>query len=550
VLKAVGEIGLALFMFTVGWTLDLEIVRRRGRAAALVSVASIVPPLLLGLGLATYLHPRHDVVDGATVAFAPFALFVAASMAVTAFPVLARIPAETGLARTALGALVVSAAAVDDVVGWSMVAVVLAALASDGPWDYVRVAAESAFFAGAVIVLARPLLRRLLRITTVAPEAIVVPIALAGAAATDAIGIHAVFGAFMVGAAMPRPVEGTAVAHVAVVVGVLAPVYFVTSGMAVDVPGLQAGDLADLVVIVAVACAGKFAGAYGGARAVGVQRRDAAAIGVLMNTRGLIDRAAHRGPRPRADRRSPVHIGAFDHRGDHAATPQDPAARPSARKRAGALTAVCNAIRNPSPYPAGRRVPRVIRARRARVRAPSFRFRRLWASSSRRALRCRSMPRECIRGPPSMRGSLSARPVAVGPVARVDTATRSLLRSPSHRRQLRLRLRPGLVEQDPLRPSEGGVGLLRAVADRREPDASELAEGAHHVEDDAGLARLVEVQAAADRDVEEVVRGQAAEQVGLEVVGRDEVLLAVARRHEQRRLWVVSAVGEELQSEE
>jgi Kef-type K+ transport system membrane component KefB len=289
VLKAIGEIGLVLFMFTVGWTLDLGVVRRRRRAAAAVSVASIVPALLLGLGLAAYLHPRHDVVDGATVAFAPFALFVAASMAVTAFPVLARILAETGLAGTALGGLVVSAAAVDDVVGWSMLAVALAALDSESPWDYVRVAAESALFAVAVLVLVRPLLRRLMQTARFAPEAIVVPAAFAGAAATDAIGVHAVFGAFLVGAAMPRPVEAPAERRVAVIVGVLAPVYFVMSGMAVDVPGLQAGDLGQLLVIVAVACAGKFLGAFGGARAVGVEARDAAAIGVLMNTRGLIE---------------------------------------------------------------------------------------------------------------------------------------------------------------------------------------------------------------------------------------------------------------------
>ena len=255
----------------------------------MVSVASIAPPLLLGLGLAAYLHPRHDVVDGAAVAFAPFALFVAASMAVTAFPVLARILAESGLAGTALGGLVVSAAAVDDVVGWSMLAVALAALDSQSPGDYVRVAAQSALLAVAVIVIVRPLLRRLVQTVGFAPEAIVVPAALAGAAATDAIGVHAVFGAFLVGAAMPRPVEAAAVRRVGVIVGVLAPVYFVLSGMAVDVPGLRAGDLGQLVVIVAVACAGKFLGAFAGAWAVGVEARDAAAIGVLMNTRGLIE---------------------------------------------------------------------------------------------------------------------------------------------------------------------------------------------------------------------------------------------------------------------
>jgi Kef-type K+ transport system membrane component KefB len=293
VVAQIGQVGLVLFMLTVGWELDLGVVRRGGRAAAAVSVASVVPAFALGLGLAAYLHPRHDVVGGAAVPFWPFALFVAAALAVTAFPVLARILRETGLAGTSLGAVAIAAAAVDDVIGWSALAFALAALDSDGPWEYARVVLGTAAFAAVVLLAARPLLRRLVSGGRLPADAVAIPAALGGAYVTDAIGIHAVFGAFLVGAAMPRPPGAAAGAdarrRVAVVAGVLGPVYFVTSGMAVDIPALRSRDVADLLLIVAAACAAKFAGAFAGARATGVEPRGAVALGVLMNTRGLIE---------------------------------------------------------------------------------------------------------------------------------------------------------------------------------------------------------------------------------------------------------------------
>jgi Kef-type K+ transport system membrane component KefB len=293
VLRLIGQLGLVLFMFTVGWELDLTLVRRRERAAATVSIASVLLPFALGMALAVHLHPAHDSIAGAPVPFWPFALFVGASLSLTAFPVLARILRETGLAGTELGALVLSAAAVDDILGWSALAFALAALASGGPWDYAQIVLETALFAGLVVFVARPLLRALLRSASPAREALVIPFALAGAYVTDAIGIHAVFGAFLSGAAMPRPGPGVALTELrrllAGAVGLLAPIYFVTSGMAIDIPGLRKADIGDLGLILAAACAGKFFGAFGGARLARVNVRDAAAIGVLMNTRGVIE---------------------------------------------------------------------------------------------------------------------------------------------------------------------------------------------------------------------------------------------------------------------
>jgi len=286
VLQLIGQLGLVLFMFSVGWDLDLKVVRRRERAAATVSIASILLPFALGLGLAAYLHPEHDTVAGAAVPFWPFALFLGASLSLTAFPVLARILQETRLVSTPMGALVLTAAAVDDVIGWSILAVALAVLASSGAWDYLRLLLETALFVGVVVLVVRPLLARMLHHPSPAREALVLPAALAGAYATDAIGIHAVFGAFLVGAAMPRPDATHALTELrrrlSPVIAFLAPVYFVTSGMAVDIPGLQAGDLTAFLLILTAACAGKFLGAFGGARVSGIGVRDSAAVGIQI----------------------------------------------------------------------------------------------------------------------------------------------------------------------------------------------------------------------------------------------------------------------------
>ena len=174
-LQLIGQLGLVLFMFAVGWDLDLQLVRRRERAAATVSIASILLPFALGLALAAHLHPEHDTVAGAAVPFWPFALFVGASLSLTAFPVLARIlQRDRAWRRPRSGALVLTAAAVDDVIGWTVLAVALAVLASSGAvglrahrWSRSRCSSPwSSSWCG-------PLLHRLLRNASPAREALV-----------------------------------------------------------------------------------------------------------------------------------------------------------------------------------------------------------------------------------------------------------------------------------------------------------------------------------------------------------------------------------------
>jgi Kef-type K+ transport system membrane component KefB len=289
VVSLIGQLGLVLFMFFVGWELDTGLLRRRPRSAAVVSVSSIVPPAALGLLLAVYLHPAHDVVRGKAVAFWPFALFTVAALCITALPVLARIVRETGLDGSPLGTLALSAAALDDLLGWTTLAFALAIVGSGGAWGFAATVAGTAAFVAAMLLTVRPLLAR--RLAAFAP--LVVPLALACAALTDALGIHAVFGAFVAGLAMPRPARLPLAAELRgrlePAVLLLAPIYFVISGMSVDLPGLRGSDVGDLFLVLAAASGGKFLGAFAGGRAIGAGPRPAAALGVLMNTRGLIE---------------------------------------------------------------------------------------------------------------------------------------------------------------------------------------------------------------------------------------------------------------------
>jgi Kef-type K+ transport system membrane component KefB len=296
-LRVVGQVALAIFMFTVGWSLDTGALRRHERTAAAISLASAVVPFALGVAVAFWLHRAHGVVDGEAVPFVPFALFIGASMSITAFPVLARILVDRGMAAGRLGALALTAAAVDDALGWMLVVVVLAVLSSAGAWDCARIAAELALVAVALLVVVRPALSRMVRRPSADPDAIAVVLvagALACAGLTELIGVHFVIGAFAFGLAVPREPAAKAAwapsrSRIVAMAGLLLPVYFVLPGLNVDATGLTAGDAGELAVVLCLACGGKIGGAVAAARARRVPWDDALRIGALMNTRGLIE---------------------------------------------------------------------------------------------------------------------------------------------------------------------------------------------------------------------------------------------------------------------
>ena len=301
-LNALSQIGLLVFMFLVGLELDPKVVRDRGRAAIVISHASIVAPFLLGALLALHLYPG---LAGERVTFTGFALFMGAAMSVTAFPVLARILAERRLLRTPLGSIAVACAAVDDVSAWCILAIVVViarAAGGDAPsggmplWGTLG---GSVAYAALVLTVGRRLLRKLetryARQGRVTQDMIAVLMVamLASALVTEWLGVHALFGAFLIGAASPKA-EGFVRALLErfedVMVVLLLPLFFAFTGLRTEVTLISGiGGWITGGLIIAVAVAGKLGGSTLAARFMNVPWRDAAVLGVLLNTRGLME---------------------------------------------------------------------------------------------------------------------------------------------------------------------------------------------------------------------------------------------------------------------
>jgi Kef-type K+ transport system membrane component KefB len=293
-LSALANLGVVMFMFTVGYQLDKSLFRGHERVAASVSVSSVILPLSLGTWLGVWLAGRHHVHD-----VLPFALFVGTAMSVTAFPVLARILTDRGMHRTRIGSIALASAAMDDALAWSLLVVVVAiAGAGAGGQEFRLLLAP--VYAGVMFGVVRPLLRRLVdvyqrrgRLTANVLAAVLVGLLLSSYA-TDWMGVKYIFGAFLFGFVMPR--DGAAAAALReeilgrleqVSVLVLLPVFFVVSGLNVDLSSVSLSGVVELCLILLVAIAGKFGGAFAGARIVGAPTRRAGVLATLINTRGL-----------------------------------------------------------------------------------------------------------------------------------------------------------------------------------------------------------------------------------------------------------------------
>ena len=296
-IEVFAQIGLIFFMFLVGAELDLGLIRGQGHAAALVSHASIIAPFLSGIALALVIFPNLGSPDGD---FLPFALFMGASMSITAFPVLARILTERGLHRTRLGAVTITCAAIDDVTAWCMLAVVVTVAKADSAASALPTVGWSILFIAGMVLLVRPLLGRLAqvhedqgRLSGTLIAMIFVGLVLSSLA-TDRIGIHAIFGAFLFGAIMPQRAELTEelfekLEDFSIIF--LLPLFFAFSGLRTDVLALGADPELWLYtgLVLAVAVAGKWGGSTLAAKAVGMGWRDSLSLGILMNCRGLTE---------------------------------------------------------------------------------------------------------------------------------------------------------------------------------------------------------------------------------------------------------------------
>ncbi len=296
-LNSISQVGLLLFMFLVGLEFDVRLLRGRGHTAVVTSHVSIVVPFFLGAGLALFLYPR---LSDSSIGFTGFALFMGAAMSVTAFPVLARILTERNLLRTRVGAVTIACAAVDDVTAWSILAVVVAVVrAGEAEVPLWVTLAGSALFVGLMVTVGRRMLgwlggyaRSRGRVTQDL-LAVVLLVLLASAWTTERLGIHALFGAFLLGAVLPRErvlVHGLMEKLEDVTVVFFLPLFFAFTGLRTSIGLVEGPEMwmyCGLIILVAVA--GKFGGSTVSARATGLGWREAGALGVLMNTRGLME---------------------------------------------------------------------------------------------------------------------------------------------------------------------------------------------------------------------------------------------------------------------
>lgn len=296
VLFPVSQLGLAAYMFVVGLEFRVDIVRKRLRSAVAVSLAGMVAPFVLGAALGWFFYRHTSLFPGKT-SLLEASVFLGASMCVTAFPMLARIIHFKGLTGTTMGTVALGAGAIDDAAAWGLLAVVLASFDGDASHAITNIAGGAAYVATTLFVV-RPILARwargMDRRGSLSDSEFVVCLILLvlGAWFTDAIGLHAVFGAFVMGIAMPRGVVAEAlIARIQpLTVALLLPLFFTYSGLNTQIGLLDSGSLwgmAGLVFLAAVG--GKGVACWLAARATGISNRDALGIGTLMNARGLME---------------------------------------------------------------------------------------------------------------------------------------------------------------------------------------------------------------------------------------------------------------------
>ena len=296
-LEGISQLGLVLFMFLVGAELRLPTgVRSQLVAASWIGVLSVLLPMGLGFAIA---FPLYPVVSLPGVAFWPFALFMAVAMSITAFPVMARILKDTRMTQTTIGRLGLTSAAVADVLAWVMLGLVVVLASSAQDWNVlVREIVGVAILMGVIYGVFRPLIAWLLAkyASDGRPAGPLLAALLIGtfvcAYATDYLGVHAVFGAFLFGTCLPRDdrllhslIER--IEHVAVLV--LMPVFFALAGLNTTKDAFVGAGLGGLGLILAVAVVGKYAGAVIGARVSRCSWRESFAVGSLMNARGLME---------------------------------------------------------------------------------------------------------------------------------------------------------------------------------------------------------------------------------------------------------------------
>lgn len=307
VFRVIAQLGLILLLFLIGLEFDFRHLRTSGRSSVAVSIAGIVLPFGLGWLLAHWMHPQLEPVLGADGVLGPvdvqgFSLFMGTAMSITAIPILGRIMMELNIHRSRIGALTITAAAVDDAVGWIILAAVSAMVRSRFEFtSTLLMMAETVAFALGMFFVVRPLLRRFARFSLRRGEseiglnsmAVLLVVVFLCAIATNLIGIFAIFGAFVLGAVLSdeEKFRDAVVRNLRGFVTVFfLPIFFTYTGLRTDVGTLDSAAMWGLAALVSgVAVVGKFGGCSAAAWLTGNSWRESACIGIMMNTRALME---------------------------------------------------------------------------------------------------------------------------------------------------------------------------------------------------------------------------------------------------------------------
>jgi Kef-type K+ transport system membrane component KefB len=292
VLSIVSQVAVALFMFLVGYEVDWQALRRRSGVVAMVAASAFTVPMALGIGAALIFRAQFTAV-GQVASGRSFVLFIGVAVSITALPVLAAIARERGIDRTPAGLTATSAAGMMDVAAWVVLAAALATTAghTGRPWWVTLLLITG--FAVVMLVAVRPLLRWWVRrVPQTNVFVLAVVLALASAWVTASIGLHPVFGGFLAGLTMPRLSTAEDVAFrrdLTGVAGLFLPLFFVVTGLSVNLSSLNGGGFALLALVCVIAVGGKLGPAFVAGRIGGLNSEDAATVAALVNSRGLTE---------------------------------------------------------------------------------------------------------------------------------------------------------------------------------------------------------------------------------------------------------------------
>lgn len=295
-LHLISQLGLIFFMFVVGMELDFDKIKKQSSASVFISHVSIIFPFFLGVALAYWLYP---IFAPKNISFIPFALFIGIAMSITAFPVLARIIKEKNLSDTRYGSMAITCAAADDITAWYILALIIAFSISGSLSSSIVLLLFIALYVIIMFYVVRPLLAKIghaqsERLSMNGMSFIIV-LLLLSSLATEAIGVHALFGAFMAGAMMPSSALSRLKELIAprleyVSLLVLLPLFFALTGLRSEIGLLNSTDAWIMCGgIIVIAVFGKLFGSALASKYMGFSWRDSFALGILMNTRGLME---------------------------------------------------------------------------------------------------------------------------------------------------------------------------------------------------------------------------------------------------------------------